>query len=82
MAHKKINKELLHVVFGAFFFIVLGVFAVGLDLLAAYTVKLGVSAFTAKLLSVSAHALAVLDLFLFFVHTFVTGYKLVKEMKK
>ena len=81
MNHNKIVKEqLLHLVFGAFFFLVIGAFAVGLDLTSSFVKKLGVTAFTSNALEVSAHALLVLDLVLFFVYLSVTSIELAKGM--
>lgn len=57
MDHNKIAKEqLLHLVFGAVFFAVIGVFAVGLDLASGLVKQLGVTAFTSSALEMSAHA--------------------------
>lgn len=81
MDHNKIAKEqLLHLVFGALFFAVIGVFAVGLDLASGVVKQLGVTAFTSNALEMSAHALMVLDLLLFFIYLLVTSIELVKGM--
>lgn len=81
MDHIKIAKEqLLHLVFGALFFAVIGVFAVGLDLASGLVKQLGVTAFTSSALEMSAHALMVLDLVLFFVYLLVTSIELVRGM--
>ena len=81
MDHNKIAKEqLLHLVFGAIFFAIIGVFAVGLDLASGFVKQLGVTAFTSSALEMSAHALMVLDLVLFFVYLLVTSIELVKGM--
>lgn len=81
MDHNKIAKEqLLHLVFGAVFFAVIGVFAVGLDLASGLVKQLGVTAFTSSALEMSAHALMVLDLVLFFIYLLVTSIELVKGM--
>lgn len=81
MNQKQIIKEqLLHLVFGAIFFILIGVFAVGLDLASGLVAHLGVSLFTSKALEFSAHALLVLDLVLFFIYLVVSSIELVKGM--
>lgn len=83
MDHKKIAKEqLLHLAFGAVFFSVIGAFAVGLDLASGFVKQLGVTPFTSNALELSAHALMVLDLVLFFVYLIVTSIELVKGMVK
>lgn len=81
MDHSKIAKEqLLHLVFGALFFAVIGVFAVGLDLASGLVKQLGVTAFTSSALEMSAHTLMVLDLVLFFIDLLVTSIELVRGM--
>lgn len=83
MDHYKIIKEqLLHVVFGALIFVVIGAFAVGLDLAAGLLHSIGVSGFTGKALNLAAHSLFVADLVLFFVYILSTGYDLIKMMIK
>ena len=82
MNHHKVAKEqLLHLVFGAAFFLVIGILAVSLDLLAAWITKLGVSQFTASTLGWIAHAMLVLDLVLFFIYLIATSIDLIRGMK-
>jgi hypothetical protein len=82
MNHHKVAKEqLLHLVFGAAFFLVIGILAVSLDLLAAWITKLGVSQFTASTLGWTAHAMLVLDLVLFFIYLIATSIDLIRGMK-
>lgn len=83
MDHGKVAKEqILHLVFGAFFFVVILLFAVGLDLASGFVKKLGVTDFTSQALELSAHALMVLDLVLFFVYLVASSVELVKGMFK
>jgi hypothetical protein len=83
MDQKKITKEqLLHLVFGAMFFVVIAIFAVGLDLASGLVNRIGVTSFTSQALEISSHALLVLDLVLFFVYLIVTSIELVKGMMK
>lgn len=83
MDHNKVAKEqILHLFFGATFFIIIGLFSVGLDLASSFVKQLGVTAFTSQALELSAHAILVLDLVLFFVYLIVTSIELVKGMVK
>ena len=82
MNHHKVAKEqLLHLVFGAAFFLVIGILAVSLDLLAAWTIKFGVSQFTASTLGWTSHAMLILDLVLFFIYLIATSIDLIRGMK-
>jgi hypothetical protein len=79
--HKKIAREqLLHLVFGSVFFISIAGFAVGLDLAAGWVKRIGVTPFTSTALELSAHALLVMDLVLFFSYILRAGVELVKGM--
>lgn len=81
MDHNKVAKEqLLHLAFGAIFFAIIGAFAVGLDLASGWVKQLGVTPFTSGALELSAHALMVLDLVLFFIYLLVSSFELVKGM--
>jgi H+/Cl- antiporter ClcA len=83
MNHARLAKEqLIHIAFGALFFVVIGVFAVVLDLLANWVSSLRVSQFTSAALGLTAHALLVIDLVLFFVYLVVTSLELIKGMKE
>lgn len=83
MNHNRIIKEqILHIVFGALFFIFIGLFAIGLDLASRYAKQIGVTAFTSQALELSAHAILVLDLVLFFIYLIVASIELVKGMVK
>lgn len=83
MDHNKVAKEqILHLIFGAAFVIIIGAFAVGLDLASGLVKQLGVTTFTSQALEFSAHAVMVLDLVLFFVYLIVTSIELVKGMLK
>ncbi len=83
MDHNKVAKEhILHLVFGALFVLIIGIFAVGLDLAATGVRSLGVSSFTSNALEFAAHAVLVLDLVLFFVYLVVTSIELIKGMTK
>lgn len=83
MNHNRIIKEqILHIVFGALFFIFIGLFAIGLDLASGYAKQIGVTTFTSQALELSAHAILVLDLVLFFIYLIVTSIELVKGMVK
>lgn len=81
MDHNRVIKEqILHIFFGAAFFAIIGIFAVGLDLASGYVKGLGVTPFTSQALELSAHAILVLDLVLFFVYLIVASIELVKGM--
>lgn len=83
MDHNKVVKEqILHLIFGAAFVVIIGAFAVGLDLASSFVKSLGVTAFTSQALEFSAHAVMVLDLVLFFVYLIATSVELVKGMFK
>lgn len=83
MNHNRIVKEqILHIAFGAMFFVIIGLFAVGLDLASGMVKKVGVTPFTSSTLELSAHAILVLDLVLFFVYLVMTSIDLVKGMVK
>ena len=83
MDHNKVVKEqILHLFFGAMFVVIIGAFAVGLDLASGFVTGLGVTSFTSQALEFSAHAVMVLDLVLFFVYLIVTSIELVKGMLK
>ena len=83
MDQKKIVKEqLLHLAFGAVFFLALGALAVLLDLAAIGVLRLGVSSFTANSLGFAAHTVLVLDLVLFFAYLIATSIELIKGMTK
>lgn len=83
MDHYKIIKEqLLHVIFGALIFVVIGSLAVGLDLAAGLLQGIGVSGFTGRALVFAAHLLFVVDLILFLIYLLSTGYDLIKMMLK
>jgi hypothetical protein len=83
MNHNKIVKEQgLHIVFGGLFCFIIGAFAVGLDLASSYVKKLGVTGFTSQALEITAHAVLVVDLVLFFIYLIVTSIELVKGMVK
>lgn len=81
MNHNRIIKEqVLHIVFGAVFFAIIGLFAVALDFASGFAKQIGVTAFTSQALELSAHAILVLDLVLFFIYLVVTSIELVKGM--
>ncbi len=83
MDHNRVVKEqILHLFFGAAFVVIIGTFAVGLDLASSFVRDLGVSAFTSRALEFSAHAVMVLDLVLFFIYLIVTSIELVRGMLK
>lgn len=83
MNHNRIIKEqMLHIAFGALFFMFIGLFAIGLDLTSGYAKQIGVTAFTSQALELSAHAILVLDLVLFFIYLIVTSIELAKGMVK
>lgn len=83
MDHIKVAKEhLLHLVFGVVFFSIILVFAVALDLASRLVLQLGVTPFTGSALELSAHALLVMDLVLFFVYVVAGSIELVKGMTK
>lgn len=83
MNHNQIVKEqLLHIAFGAVFFVIIGLFAVALDLASSLVKQIGVSEFTSQALEWTAHAILVLDLLLFFIYLGVTSFHLVKGMVK
>lgn len=83
MDHKVVIKEqVLHIIFGAVFFVIIAVFAVGLDLASGFVKGLGVTPFTSQALELSAHAILVLDLVLFFVYLIVASIELAKGMVK
>jgi len=83
MDHSKVAKEqVLHLVFGAMFFVIIGIFAVGLDLASGFVKHIGVTDFTSQALEISAHAILVLDLVLFFIYLIVTSIEVVKGMVK
>lgn len=81
MDHTKVAKEqLVHLFYGIVFFLIIGVAAVSLDLLATYVETLGVSKFTASALGFTAHTMLVLDLFLFLVYLLVASRDLIVGM--
>jgi len=81
--HKGMVKEqLLHMLFGTIIFVVIGGIAVGLDLAAAAVRVLGVSAFTAGAIELTAHGMLVLDLVLFVLYLARSSWALGKEMFK
>lgn len=80
--YKMVKQQILHLFFGAVFFLIIGAFAVALDLTSGYVASLGVSSFTAHALEFSAHAILLLDLVLFFIYLIVTSFELVKGMLK
>lgn len=83
MDHNKVAKEqFLHIMFGVLTFLLIGAVAVCLDLLAAWIESIGVSAFTAKALALTAHAMLVVDLVLFFIYLFAASIDLIKGMNK
>jgi len=77
-----IKEQILHIAFGAVFFVIIGMFAVALDLASGLVKKLGVTAFTSQAIELSAHAILVLDLVLFFIYLIVASIELVKGMVK
>lgn len=83
MDHNKVAKEqLLHLLFGVIFFLVIGCVAVLLDLLSMWVQTIGVSSFTSSALAFTAHAMLVGDLVLFFIYLIVASYDLIKGMMK
>jgi hypothetical protein len=79
---KLAKEQLVHIVFGSLFFVVIAMVAVALDLLSTWVRSLGVSQFTSSALAFTAHALLVIDLVLFFVYLVVTSLELIKGMKQ
>jgi hypothetical protein len=77
-----VKDQLWHMLFGTMIFVVLGCFAVGLDLAAAGVSKLGVSEFTHKAIEYAAHGMLLLDLVLFGLYLVRSSATLVKEMFK
>ena len=83
MDHNKVAKEqLIHLLFGVMFFLIIGIVAVLLDLLSTWVYQIGVSTFTASALSLTAHSMLVLDLVLFFIYLIVASFDLIKRMTK
>lgn len=83
MDHNKVAKEqVLHLLFGVMFFLIIGCVAVLLDLLALWVQTIGVSPFTTSALSFTAHAMLVGDLVLFFIYLVVASIDLIKGMMK
>lgn len=83
MTNNQIVKEqLLHILFGAAFFVALAGIAVLLDLASIYVATLGVSSFTQKALEYTAHTMLAVDLVLFLVYLATSSWQLVKEMTK
>ena len=83
MNHIKIAKEqLLHLVFGVLFFLLIGTIAVGLDLLSDWVSTTSVSSFTSSALRSTAHAMLILDLVLFCTYLTAASMNLIKEMAK
>jgi hypothetical protein len=81
MDHNRVIKEqILHIVFGAAFFVIIGAVAVALDLASGFVKGMGATPFTSQALELSAHAVLLLDLVLFFVYLVVTSIELVKAM--
>ena len=81
MDHNRIIKEqILHVIFGAVFFAIIGVFAVALDLASGFIKGMSVTPFTSQALESSAHVILVLDLVLFFAYLVMASIDLVKAM--
>lgn len=83
MNHKQIAKEqFLHLFFGVMFFMVIGIAAVSLDLLATWVKTLNISSFTSSALEFTAHVMLVMDLVLFSTYLIVASINLIKEMTK
>lgn len=81
MNHNQVAKEqILHLLFGVLFFLIIGTVAVGLDFLATYIGTLAISPFTVNALSLTAHAMLVLDLVLFSIYLVVASWDLIKGM--
>ncbi|TAM08911.1 MAG: hypothetical protein EPN72_15160 [Nevskiaceae bacterium] len=78
---KLAKEQLIHIVLGSVFFVLIAVAAVALDLLAKWVGTLGVDSFTTGALEIAAHVLLVIDLVLFFVYIFSTSMGLIKGMK-
>ena len=77
--HGLMKDQLLHLLFGAFIFLVLGSVAVALDLAASLVGQVGVSDFTRHAIEWAAHGMLALDLALFGVYLARTSWTLVKE---
>jgi len=77
-----VKEQLLHILFGAVFFAVIGVIAVALDLASIYVGTLGVSSFTKSAIEYTAHIMLSVDLVLFLVYLAISSKQLVKEMTK
>ena len=80
---KKISMEqLIHLLFGVLFFLIIATTAVGLDLLSSFVDRIGVSRFTARALELTAHVMLILDLVLFLVYLVIAARDLIKGMMK
>lgn len=82
MENKHEKELLLHIAFGTGIFLAVAAAGIGLDLLAVWVAKLGVSMFTSSVLSWTAHIIMGIDLVLFAAYTAKTSIQLLKELYK
>jgi len=78
--HLSVKESLLHVVFGAMVFIVIGIVAVLIDMLSGMLPSIGVSKFTQQSLEYASHAMLIGDLVLLFIYAIKSGHTLIMEM--
>ena len=76
------KDQLIHLLYGVLFFLVIAMAAVGLDLLSAFVEKLHVTVFTSRALELTAHLMLTLDLVLFVIYLLTAARQLIKGMMK
>jgi len=82
MNPREITKDQVVSMYSIAFFVVLTTAAVAMDLLYQWVKTLGVSTYTYLLIALTAHVMLTLDVVLFLVALFVTGWQFVKEVGK
>lgn len=76
--HGAVKEQLMHIVVGACLFAVIAGAGILLDLFSTWVKSLGVSEFTAIVISTVAHSLLIVDTLLFCLYVLVTSWSLVR----
>lgn len=80
--HLSLKEQVVHVLSGSVFFVVLAAVAVIFDLLATWVKGIGVSEFTHEALTLTAHGLLIVDIILFIIYMGASSIQLIKETFK